>query len=411
MSASRPLFRDADKQLPDRSFIRPLIVALAALVILHIRMPERFTKGFLWAEDAPIFIGEAYANGFKSFATPYAGYLHFIPRTFAYLYSLSAPIKDFPYLFVWTTAILSALICAGLYRIASRDMHWAFAALFALTPVLVPSSGEVWLNLTNIQWIAAPFLLALLWDCVAHPGPDIGRPALIAVLSLTGSFSVTFAPVSVFALYLLRAEPRRFSSPFFVSLACVCAQLLMMRIGAPNHPRQHPAAEYLHLPWGEAFFRYFVIDSTLREKIANQLGGSLYLIAIAVFGFFAASPFFMRGRWRAIIALVLGIALGLWIVGVVRADDTSQFVRWAGFGGRFTFVPLILICWTLLCIMSKSSIRTARALAVVLFALIIARGFHNDSAPWMPYSITTQSDGTVNVLAAPGGGFQTTVHP
>jgi hypothetical protein len=59
----------------EKATLFPLLVFLCTLLPMWYRAPERIEHGFLWAEDATIFIAQAHELGIRSFVQGYSGYL------------------------------------------------------------------------------------------------------------------------------------------------------------------------------------------------------------------------------------------------------------------------------------------------------------------------------------------------
>src|SRR5258708_1828976 len=85
---------------------QPVAVALFALLIAFARMPDRVIYGFLWGEDGKIFLKQAYDLGARSIITPYAQYLHVIPRLIALVFSKISFIDQAARPFMWMATIV-----------------------------------------------------------------------------------------------------------------------------------------------------------------------------------------------------------------------------------------------------------------------------------------------------------------
>ncbi len=87
---------------------------------------------------------------------------------------------------------------------------------------MLPHTGEVFGNLTNLQWLAA---LGLVWLLLAsdatRPWQHIGDMLTVTVLGLTGVFSVLFTP-----LFLYRAGQRRSLASAIIAGLLACAALV-----------------------------------------------------------------------------------------------------------------------------------------------------------------------------------------
>lgn len=115
-----------------RSLVDGAFVFVLAFIVLFIRMHGRLTRGYLWAEDAPIFIKEGFELGARAIITPYAGYLHAVPRLLIYGYTWFGTVTSTPHAFVWLTTSTTLVSCLYLYVIAARYLPRAGAYLLGL---------------------------------------------------------------------------------------------------------------------------------------------------------------------------------------------------------------------------------------------------------------------------------------
>lgn len=377
-------------------------------------MPERLSDGYLWAEDVTIFIKQGYETGGRAILTPYAGYLHLIPRLVVYVYHAAfGGVPKIPMVFAWTCALLTGAVCGYLYVIAARYTSRVAAFAIALSPVLLPHTGESWLNLTNLQWTLGPLLLAMLLDNVARKNSDYlpARCFVVALLALTGPFSALFLPLAFVCGFLLRARPDRMRrlAPLVIVIVAGVAQLAVYKFAIDHRPN-HPAAEFLHYPWVSAFLKNFVMESLVGPKL--QAMGHFTYAALIVTALILLCVLSVRGWWRGVNALLLAVAVGLWVLGVVRTDAPAVEVVWYLNGvERYTFMPLVLCMWALAIAAAESRISAVRYVSAAFLMLLIANGATQFQAPTIPTQITAVSDGAYLIQAAPGDPWHATVKP
>jgi hypothetical protein len=401
--------------LSRRSSADRVFVIILALVVLFIRMHGRLTRGYLWAEDAPIFIKEGFELGAQAIITPYAGYLHAVPRILVYVCTWFRPVMATPHAFVWLTTFATVTSCMYLYVIAARYLPRAGAYLIGLSPVLIPHNGEAWLNITNLQWVLAPVLIAMIWDCMQRTDTRLifGRCVAIGLLSLTGPFSILFSPVAALGImaHLKWSGKRICTLPLLVVMACGLIQLVTLMTSPPNHPAAHAAIEYLHFGWGGAFFHYFVLDFVLADRWINGLGKWMFYVSFALFAAVLACVAALPGKWRTACVIAFALAIVFWMLGVVRSDAPELPVRWSGVSARYTFVPLILCMWTFVIVATKSRIALARYGAALLLLLMLVNSASRFAVPWYPYEIVSTQGGEFLVHAPPGDVFRAEVKP
>ena len=245
------------------------IACLFLLAVFAIPLPSRLSGGFLWGEDTAIFMRAAYETGVNSLLAPYVDYLHTLPRLLDYALAHTTAITSTPYTYVYACLLLYAASASYLYRVALRFFDgYRFAAAIAAAPFLVAQSGEVYLSVTNLQWIAAVVLLAMVWDtftpCTARRAWSL-RLAILAVLIMTGPFAVFFSPVFVLILWHNR---RHLNNQQALSALAVCIvagliQLLTMVFSLTAAVPGHVVHGWAEFRFGYQFMHNFVFRFSL----------------------------------------------------------------------------------------------------------------------------------------------------
>jgi hypothetical protein len=350
-----------------RTWRQPFAVAVIALLALFARMPDRVIYGFLWGEDGPVFLQQAYVIGLRSIVTPYAGYLIVIPRFIAFSFSLLSDPTRSARPFMWASALILCASCAYLFSFARSRMPEPAAWIFALAPILVPHQGEVWLNITNIQWVIAPLLLVLLWEMV-YVG--IGRTKLfvLILMTLTGPFGLLYSPMVI--VFMVRT--RRFSRGAMMYFAAVAVQFVCVLVSppvnmAPGEP-PHPLIDYLHFPWTRQFLHHLVLDYLMPVDWVNRLGNHWAVAAIAcVLGLTLCVA--LAGR-RLICAALAAIAVGFWAIGILRTRVWGFDLTWYGSGARYFFIPFVFMTWALLLSITTTRYPTVRFIGGFLLVMM-----------------------------------------
>ncbi|MDJ0414394.1 hypothetical protein [Rhodococcus opacus] len=150
----------------------------------------------IWAEDGREFLAGAHNLGIESFAVPYAGYLHTLPRLVAFVLS-PAPLVAAPALYA---AAAIGIYLALIGQVLAPRMAWLIpsavmrSATFALL-CLLPHMDEVYGNICNLVTVAGVGLFLMVMS--GDPQSQIGRIAEVPgafVLSLGGAIGPFFAP-------------------------------------------------------------------------------------------------------------------------------------------------------------------------------------------------------------------------
>ena len=171
----------------------PWSLVLVCTVLLFLRKPWALHTPQFWAEDGEIFMKQDDSWGTRAILVPYNGYLHLIPRLIAWIASRTADVA-------WWPAIYNGLafaISVGLFaRMASPRVVLPGKPWLMLALVAVVGTGEVLINVTNLQWVTAFFLLLQLF--IARPttvGQRLGDAAILFIVGLNGPFAIVFLPL------------------------------------------------------------------------------------------------------------------------------------------------------------------------------------------------------------------------
>jgi hypothetical protein len=212
-----------------RSLVSPWSLVLICSALLFLRKPWALHTPQFWAEDGEIFMKQDDAFGARAVLIPYNGYLHLIPRLIAWTARVSADVAWWPAIYNGLAFVISAGVFA---RLASRRVELPAKPWLMLAFVLVVGTGEALINVTNLQWFVAFFLLLQLF--IARPataGQRVADLAILLAVGLTGPFAIVFAP-----LFAWRAWRERRADNFLALAAiAICAGVqgwFLMRHGA-----------------------------------------------------------------------------------------------------------------------------------------------------------------------------------
>ena len=318
----------------------PLAAALLAL-----RKPWALHTPQLWAEDGSIFLQQDDELGSRAILEPYNGYLHLLPRLIAWLASRTADVA-------WWPAIYNGLafvIAVGLFaRLASRRVELPHKAALMLAFPLVVGSGEALINVTNLQWITAFFLVLHLFTApAANAGQRASDLAILGVVGLNGPFAILLLPL--FAGRAWRERRRGGIDPWLalgVMGACAAVQgwllaragLALQEAAEPLRPVGLPAVQGARLVTWPLF---------------GPAAVRTWPIAIhAALGAFIIGPLLWRaaraegGRsWRLIVAVIL-VLLTLASLSRVRTDTWTPTDM--AYGDRYFYIPRVLVAWLLI---------------------------------------------------------------
>jgi hypothetical protein len=369
-----------------------ILLTVAVLALIYARMPERIVHGFLWAEDVTTFLTQAYDLGLRSIVTPYAGYLHLVPRVIAYLFSLMFPITWAPWVFAIVCLLITGASAAWIFAITRRVLPIYVAAIMSLALVLVPGNGEIWLTITNLQWVLAPLLLALIWEEFWSDRPrSTVRAVAIVVFSLTGPFGIFFAPFT-----LIGIARRRRGYGYLIPVAIQAAMTAFY--GLPLPPNAHAPLSYMHYPWLPEAAQHLVYDMFLLPGIHHWALAACALAAVV-----CLCAFSVRGY--ACVALV-ALSAALWGIGVVRTGVwTDSVVAWYGAGSRYFYLPAVFIAWSLAIATSRSRYVSMRLGAALLLLMMLHVSHSSFRVTRYPDTTFTRTPDGWRVVPPPAEGW------
>ncbi|CAN0258636.1 unnamed protein product, partial [Phaeothamnion confervicola] len=356
-----------------------LAVIIAALALLAMRTPDAFFSPQFWAEDGVVFWQQMAENdAWTAFWIPYAGYFHAAPRLTAFIASFFDPAYA-PRLYA-SVAILLTLWSATTAATCVEDRRLGF--LLGVGLLLPPmASGEIFGNITNVQWLLAPTLALLL----AAP-PSINRAAFALLAGLSGPFSIFIAPIAA-----VRAVMRRdLVAALIVVSGCIQLYTLLTSTvppiidGQPNLP---------HL-------LIVVVSRSFSSRKLSMLLGVLIL---------AYSLYWPTYRWLRICLFVL--AAGVLAGTVHRFYQAPNLLDLEGYGTRYFYIPRVALLWCAATLLFKRDAwATVVAAAFIAVASYAPGAFTKPALPDMNWSARFRA-GEDRITILPGGDWVVVVPP
>lgn len=180
------------------SFLTFSAITAAGALLAFFRVPHVAART-IWAEDGALFLQEYLAQG-AGLMHPYAGYLHFLPRTVVAVVVPLFGLENYPLGLTIACSIAVGLVAALTFHCASAlTTNVAARLCWASIPVLVaPGTIETMGNVANLHW----YLLWLApWVLIKSPTALaqkllLGASAL--VIGLTEIQTALFLPLIIF---------------------------------------------------------------------------------------------------------------------------------------------------------------------------------------------------------------------
>lgn len=329
------------------SFLFLLSVVLSVLALVY-RKPEAFTKPQFWAEDGVMFF-QYFQSGGHTIFSPYAGYLHLIPRIVAMLTFHVISVEHMPLAY----NIASLLIFFGLiwfiwWRTAF-DPYTKFFVTLGLS--LVPVGSEMVLCISNVQWYVNLFIPLIF--LVGYSKKYVVLDGIVLFLvALTGPFSVVYLPVvSAIIWYRLRKSGAKWKNErwlFIVYCLATFIQLLVIKFSTARvdsnwsitqKVAQWPRIIYLHVtnPLGIAKLYAEEIHKGIFAILLLALLGWIFLCWRKLTKRENPYPFFLM------LASFCGVLAHLYIMIPTWVPNLNPTYS----GTRYFLSPCILFLWSI----------------------------------------------------------------
>jgi hypothetical protein len=196
----------------------------------------------IWGEDGVIFLQDALRGGVLTpVFTPYAGYLHLLPRLCAELLSY-LPISWWAAGLAVAAALVRAAMAIGVYAATNGHLRSPVLRFVLAAAVIVLPAGnnEALDTLANLHWFT---LFAAFWLLLWRP-TNRWQSAVAALGSLlyvlTSPIGVLLSPLAAARLTLPRRRDRVPAIAFFVGLAADLVPIFTA--SRPHSPFDLPAA-------------------------------------------------------------------------------------------------------------------------------------------------------------------------
>ena len=322
---------------------RPLKIAAvcaALMLILFSRRPEMVLHPEFWAEDGWIFFVQADTQGTDALLTPYGGYHHFLLRIIA------AAAAGLDARWIPVAYISANLLAVVLIAIALFSPRWTLPnpAACALAIALLPHTGEVFGNLTNLQWLSA---LGLVWLLVARDPLNKRQYAtdglLAGVIGLTGIFSILLTPLFVWRAWRRKTQPSMFLASVVAITAAIQIWTLLCSADDPSSSAWPPLESIAcivgyRLPASLFFPMKFAVQ--LSRAALDGLGVLFVGLLIAAAAW--------KGRGQNIRGLLVAVIILLIAATIFRSRSYLWAFGSLADGDRYFFLPKLLTAWLLI---------------------------------------------------------------
>ncbi|MEO6244458.1 MAG: hypothetical protein ABIQ12_03400, partial [Opitutaceae bacterium] len=317
-------------------------LVLVGAALLALRKPWALHTPQLWAEDGSIFLTQDEQLGLRAFFEPYNGYLHLLPRLIAWMASHTADVAWWPAIY---NGLAFAINVALFARLASRRIELPGKAGLMLAFTLVAGTGEVLINVTNLQWVTAFFLVLQLFATpAASPAQRLGDVALLGVVGLNGPFAIVLLPVFAWRAWRARQADAWIACAVVGACALVQAGFLSRTALSldGNTAAFHPLMFFSII--GSRLVTWPIFGPAAVRSWPQGLHAALGVIVIGPLVWRAIRANSHRPT-RSLIAATFGL-IALASLYRVRADtwERDDIVN----GDRYFYIPRVLLAWLLI---------------------------------------------------------------
>jgi hypothetical protein len=311
-------------------------------LLLFLRKPHQLHTPQLWAEDGSIFLVQADLHGASAITMPYMGYLHTLPRLIAWTAPKLLDPAWWPHFYNGISFVIWLAVLARLFtsRFDLPGKPW-----LALAFAIVPHSGEVFFNVTNLQWLTAFVLIQQAMIAAPRNSAErIGDRLILAFVTLTGPFGIAFLPLIVWRWWRDRSRDNAWLV-IIVVLGAAIQAWFVIRTG----PRFEFQSEPLQLgPTFVVLARRLVAWPLFGRDLALGLStvtvGWLGVVMLVLLPAWALRPHrhrLLRAQIVAALALITAAA-------VYRTRPDTWAADNLDFGDRYFYIPRVLLAWLLI---------------------------------------------------------------
>jgi hypothetical protein len=336
-------------------------LAAALLAAMWYRRPDQFTHSYIWVEDGTRNLPDFYANGWGFVVQPIVGYIS-LPIRLLFGISASLSFRWLPEIAFVLTLLFTYLVIVAV-ALSPTALRHRFLCAIAL--LVLPTNSEVYaVSLYTGWWGSVLALLPLLW-----PARSEGQAWLRAALLTIGGLSTPLC-VGLLPLYGARFALWRQRTDGWILALCSAlsaVQLTVMWLMAASLGASASGNPLVNVPL--KFFGYYVLWVGRRQERPLYL-----LLGVCVIAVLAAASIVRRRTvdWTFVAltgSLVVTIALA-----AVRAPLDVMHPVLAG--GRYFFLPYMLLSWLLLYLIDTRHQGTSVFCAALLVAALAGFGFH-----------------------------------
>ena len=346
-------------------------LAVALLAAMWYRRPDQFLHPYIWVEDGTRNLPDYIAHGWAFVVEPIVGYIS-LPIRVLFGIGASLSFRWLPEIGFVLALLFSYLV---LVAVALSPTALRYPFLCALALLLLPTNPEVYgVSLYTGWWGSVLVLLPLLWPA-ASDGQLRLRAALLTAGGLSTPLVVGLLPLygARWALWRRRTDWRL----LLIGGGISALQLATMWATAASMGGRVASRPLVNVPM--KFFGYYLLWTPLRPD------QRLYLtLGVVLIGVLVTSAFVRRKTLDfTFVALVGALAVTITLAAVRAPLDVMHPVL---AGGRYFFLPYLLLSWLLLDLIDwrhqGTSVFCASALVLALGGFVMHARWRHAAIDW-----------------------------
>ncbi|MBN5126271.1 hypothetical protein JY452_09725 [Stenotrophomonas maltophilia] len=348
----------------------------AAIAVALFRITEwnGVAGRMLWAEDGHVFIRGAIEGGWRTLASPYAGYLHVYPRAvsliaIAFGAHWLAPIMAVGWLLAYGTA---AVVCVQ--RLRTVNVCLLSALCFVVLLGILPTTSETLFTVTNAQWYLAIGLAA----CALLPPPERDswpHLAFAAIASLTGPFCIIVLPVALLQAIFTRQLERR----QWMLLILLVASLVQLSFFVDSD-RLAASASNDASAWLHGLKSFFVFGSL--SPTAGVAALVFWLCLVVALSTVGRQRGWLERDFLTTLSLLGGAGMFA-LAGFYAMRDQPGNASPLGFGARYFVIPYGVVLMALVTTVPYA--RRAAWAAIAAYLVIACMNYRTFDRPDLGY--------------------------
>jgi hypothetical protein len=347
-----------------------LVLLLLFTVALLSKHLDQLLAPQFFSDDGGGFFMESVSMGWSSVLHVYNSFLYVVPRVISSTFCSIVPWAWLPLAYNLSAVFITVYIALRL--IGARLPRFA-GPLMAIALVTVLHNGDVFINLCcSHVFFGVLLVVNLLEPAPIRPGETIRRMVEAMLAALSGPEAIILAPFMLWGALRWRKEPRG-----WLVLGSMAAGAAIEAAAMCIFPRE------LDTGWSVAISQFLPVVPYYSQGIfcswcgsshAYLVGVIVALIVSSIFGFLFCES---GNPYRVQTLLFLVCAALFLIAGKLAAGWANPL----GNGARYTYLPFVLVWWSLAWLLIGSNCWIRRSLAASLILAIVA----SSTTRWSAY--------------------------